>query len=309
MVYKSFTFPACETCNEDASVLEASTKPIVLKLLSREPVTQDEFCTLLDWFDKVRIGLWLGFYYLNRNLAGIQPSFHIQSRIRTQDRMLHIVSVADNRPELSFRGCDSLSFQLNPCCFSMIIDSLCFYNISSPFLFARRIGFPFPTASYLRDDGLFDAYMRPGLERIIRPLLRKPFAFDGVGLYQPVFKSMLSTPFAGLYDTDYVIRNASSVLNGTGLIFLQDQHRNVRPYPSEASLEWNSSTEYKRDAMNPSISIDTIRYQLALEADEAMRSRLSRENQELWKTTLRDARSSANFFIKAMEDNAKKSAI
>jgi hypothetical protein len=305
MVYKSFTFPACQKCNNDASTLEATTKPIILKLLSCEPVSQNEFCTLLDWFDKVRIGLWLGFYYLNRNVAGIEPKFHIQSRLGMQDRMLHIVSVDNPCPELTFRGADTLSFHLNPCCFSMIIKNLCFYNISSPFLFARRIGFPFPAATYLRDDGLIDVIMKQGLARVIRPLLKTPFAFQGVGLYQPIFKAMLSTPYLPLYKTPYVLRNVFSAGNGKGRVFIQNENGKVHPYPSGASSAWLPSKLYKRVSMNPAISVNTLRYQLSLEPDKASRSKLSQENQLWWNQVLRKTRSEAKFLIKAVQDNSR----
>ena len=120
--YKSFTFPACEKCNTAFSCLEIEAKPIILRLLAEEGLSKNDFHVLLSWFDKVRIGLWLGFYYLDKNYGGISPNFHIQTRIGSQDRMLHIVKVDNHEMELSFRGCDSIAFHFVPICFSMKYD-------------------------------------------------------------------------------------------------------------------------------------------------------------------------------------------
>jgi len=133
-VYKAFTFPACESCNSHFARLESEAKPVICKLLSEGPLTNIDLHCLLNWFDKVRIGLWLGFYYLDSNIGNITPKFHIQTRIAQHDRMVHIVKVKSGTTELSFRGCDSLSFHFTPSCFSMIINNFCIYNISSPFL-------------------------------------------------------------------------------------------------------------------------------------------------------------------------------
>jgi hypothetical protein len=57
--WSSFAFPACSSCNEKYSDLEGAVKPIVERLLGRIPITGYEFVKLLDWLDKVRIGLWL----------------------------------------------------------------------------------------------------------------------------------------------------------------------------------------------------------------------------------------------------------
>jgi len=79
--WSSFTFPACAVCNQRYSGLESSAKNIVEHLLEGTPVTGYDYIQLFDWLDKVRIGLWLGYFYLHQNPVRIQPSFHIISRI------------------------------------------------------------------------------------------------------------------------------------------------------------------------------------------------------------------------------------
>jgi len=61
--FNSFTFPACKNCNARFSDLEVRAKPIIEKLINNNPISAFDFDILLDWFDKVRIGLWVGYFF------------------------------------------------------------------------------------------------------------------------------------------------------------------------------------------------------------------------------------------------------
>ena len=102
--YDSFTFPACSNCNERFSGLEASVKNICLRLLRWQPLSANDLILFLDWLDKVRVGLWLGYFYLDKNLMGIDPQFHIESRIGRLDRMVAIGRTEGRGLGLSFAG-------------------------------------------------------------------------------------------------------------------------------------------------------------------------------------------------------------
>ena len=56
--FDALVFPACTSCNTRFGVLEERIKPLIPKLLSYEPISQNELIALLDWLDKIRIGLW-----------------------------------------------------------------------------------------------------------------------------------------------------------------------------------------------------------------------------------------------------------
>lgn len=152
--FDAFKFPSCKECNQKFAGLEAGVKVIVQKMMLENSLSESELSTLLDWFDKVRIGLWLGYLNLDRNPLGISPNFHVQNRIRYHDRMLAIFREGGNMVEgLSFVGCDTPAFAQAPSCFSMRINGLWFLNMSYPYLLARRMGFPFPKETYTRGDG------------------------------------------------------------------------------------------------------------------------------------------------------------
>ena len=75
--FDSLVFPACSNCNERFGKLEEVIKPIFVRLLAYLPLSSEELILLLDWLDKVRVGLWLGYLYLDKNPLGIDPMFHI----------------------------------------------------------------------------------------------------------------------------------------------------------------------------------------------------------------------------------------
>ncbi len=65
--FDSLVFPACTRCNELFSAFEDHAKTVVESLCRKEPITSENYVFLLDWLDKVRIGLWLGYRYLQQN--------------------------------------------------------------------------------------------------------------------------------------------------------------------------------------------------------------------------------------------------
>src|SRR5215472_6482500 len=59
--FDALTFPACSKCNSGFAVLEARAEQVVRKLLGHQAVRESDLMLFLDWLDKVRVGLWLGY--------------------------------------------------------------------------------------------------------------------------------------------------------------------------------------------------------------------------------------------------------
>jgi hypothetical protein len=146
--FDQFKFPSCTSCNEEFSDLETYAKIIVDKIMLLDDLSAAELSVLLDWFDKIRIGIWLGFFYLDKNWAGIKPLFYIRQRMGEHDRLLCIYKASSDRKCLTFVGCDTPLFYYAPCCFTLRINSFYFFNMSYPFLFARRMGLPYGSYIY-----------------------------------------------------------------------------------------------------------------------------------------------------------------
>ena len=77
--FNQLTLPACEQCNFEFGKIEAKVKPIIISLIEKGELVYSDTSLLLDWVDKVRVGLWLLFYTLDNNSMDIGPNFFINN--------------------------------------------------------------------------------------------------------------------------------------------------------------------------------------------------------------------------------------
>jgi hypothetical protein len=228
--FDQFTFPACETCNNNYSGFENDARRILSLILSNKSVLGLELSKLLDWFDKVRVGLWLGFHQLDKNILDVQPNFHIDQRIGQFDRVLIIEKSHPMSTGLNLIGPESPSFGYTPSVLSLRVNNYHFTNISYMYLVSRRLGFPYPSSiEWTSDLKHVEAKLEKGRERIMKPVLKRHISEKGVILFQPMFAGGLAETPPLLYDTEYVRRNSMDYDNGIGSIYMQ-------PYNNSHSL-------------------------------------------------------------------------
>lgn len=219
--FDKFTFPACSACNQKFSGLEANVKKTMMSVLNAEPVSVPSLSELLDWFDKVRIGLWLGMRLLDKNIASVEPNFHIETRLGRRDRLLIVEKSDFSGKRLNFVATDTINFALTPSAFMLIVNNYHFTNVSSLFLCARRLGFPYAESMRLypgREET--EVHLAKGRERVMRPVLRRAIAERGDPIYQPMFKDGLSEGTREFYDTAYVREHSLSFPEGIGNLFV-----------------------------------------------------------------------------------------
>jgi hypothetical protein len=225
--FSQFQFPACGVCNNIYSDLEGKAKGAVLKLLGSEGLTPHEISTLLDWFDKIRIGLWLGYHQLDKNFEQIRLRFYIGDRIGRKDRILVLAFRSDKRELLSFIGPNFLAFRFAPVALGLIINGLCFVNISCDYLLARRLGFPYPRNPLISIGSQKMDYceLGAGLDRVLRPIYAGPLQLPGAMYCQPMFPSEMTWPARRLYENDYVRAHTLHWASGIGGIYYSKDDR------------------------------------------------------------------------------------
>lgn len=226
--FKSFQFPACEKCNSEFSSLEGVVKNYFERLFDNDYFNNTELDVLLDWFDKVRIGLWLGSITLDKFTDFINPKFHIKKRISQKDRCLFIYEMekSDWRG-VQFIGYNSPGFQFVPSCFSLRVNNLYFFNFSYDFLFSKNIGFPYPKIfkNNVIDTRFFELELEEGTKRIIQPLIPNKFIRASTYIYQPIIpKEIFGTKLEDFYKSnEYVLKNSLDFYRGKGDIFYFDK--------------------------------------------------------------------------------------
>jgi len=242
--FDSLHFPACGVCNNRFGNLEASAKDTVEKLLDEQPLSTGDIYVLLDWLDKVRVGLWLGFHqYLDENIHGIKPRFYISQRIGLLDRTVLIVAIKGHPKGLHFFGIQTPAFAYVPSCFALIINGYAFFNVSENLLLSEGLGLPRLEAIMLI-DGQINYGVGPGTDMVSTPVLRVRPMIQGTRIHQPNFPSkFVNYTVPDMYKTEHVRSLFESVDKGTGKVLVENRGR-VLPYPDEPSQEWLPKHRY-----------------------------------------------------------------
>ena len=206
--FKAFTFPACEDCNLKGAQLEGRAKAHMEKIFANDFLSAGDLDELLDWFDKVRIGLWLGGLKLDGIEDYVQPGFYINRRIGQRDRSLLIYEMIQPVPDgINMVGTTSSGFQHIPSCFALRINYLYFFNISYDFLFARRFGFPYPAifAVAAENARAYHLEYAAGTGKLKLPLLPFQLRQPGIAIHQPIIAGETSEgDYQKFFEVPYV---------------------------------------------------------------------------------------------------------
>lgn len=263
--FNAFKFPSCSECNQSFGILEERSKRIMHSILGQKALSRREWSTLLDWFDKVRVGLWLAHYYLDKNFFKITPKFQIEKRIGAHDRLLAIYQSSDPDERLTFMATDTPLFQNMPSCFGLVVNHVFFLSLSSAFLFARRLGFPFASKTYyLPDQNDQGMDFEKGRNRVMLPLLKKPFRLRPTVVYQPMYRYLVAdNDLRPFYESDYVRQHSIDLDDGVGSVFYQSG-KGIKEYPEIGCTEWIPTISYPRDTLKKEVSIEVLESQVEL---------------------------------------------
>ncbi|UYV15423.1 hypothetical protein [Porphyrobacter sp. ULC335] len=188
--FSSYTLPACKTCNDTFAVLEDFAKRVVEKLLSEQPLTAADVEILLDWLDKVRVGLWIAGRTLGTNIfRASQPRFFVGHRVRWADRWARITLLPEGGQGLTYAGVGTPMFGSMPSAFAIRINRLIIQNASSPRMLTRWLGLPYPEMTRKRtpDGTIYFSKVCFGKNRLLPGLMDFPKPFAGLEVMQPAY--------------------------------------------------------------------------------------------------------------------------
>lgn len=184
----AFKFAACYACNNNFGKLEDQAKSVMIKTLANEELDNAELTTLLDWFDKVRIGLWLAFNRLDDFSDIVAPTIHIKLGQTLKDRLLLVYDYEDaTRKVLTFYGVQSPIFYVMPNAFVMTVKDKLFLNAAADYLVSEKLGYSYGEFLCLQDDSPDPVYrMRLGTGEASYPVLPFSITPGGTEIYQKV---------------------------------------------------------------------------------------------------------------------------
>jgi hypothetical protein len=248
--FDQLRFPACGSCNTKFSTLESEAKKVILNILDEQPLSNDAFSIFLSWLDKGRVGLWLGFWFLNKNIFDIDPHFYIASRVDVADRMVLIYKSSDTQEGIQLTGIGTPFFDYCPSCFGITINQFSFINISSHYLFSRRLGLPYTSEAFLIDTGQTSFEIKPGKKRIIYPLIRKPYNRICTELFQPIISPELMNKeeMKVLYQNDYAKKYLDINHSRLGKVLLK-YNNEIVDYSISDGSEWIPDKAHDRNML------------------------------------------------------------
>ena len=215
--WKQFTFPACKACNESWSDREGQVNQAVCRMLEGDSVAAHEIVELLTWIDKVRIGVWLGFLYLNKNHLELNPTFYINDRVAVKDRVLLIFESLPDKNGIGLTGVDTPIFQQMPSAFILSINHLHFASISNDCLVSKQLGWPYHESRRFNAENFPEILVQlaKGSKKIEFGILPEVPLVDHKILSQPIFLRS-----AYQEDTEYIAANSFADRPGLSLIHI-----------------------------------------------------------------------------------------
>ncbi|MBW2640258.1 MAG: hypothetical protein JRE10_08890 [Deltaproteobacteria bacterium] len=285
--FNSFSFPACSVCNNKYSNLEAAAQRVIISVLNKEKLNDLDINSLIDWLDKVRIGLWLGLLYLSKNAPEISHRFHIDKRLGTADRLLFLYELSAEREGINFIGTESPSFLQVPSSFAILINNFCFFNVSHFNLCDRRLGFPYARTAHYKDiDSLIEADYVVGLERVLFPVMRERYLQSCSKFFQPIFINIKNTEGANHFiNNRYVLENSFDWDKGIGSVFHEKSSKAV-PFPRRKTLDWIPPAPKDLQSFLPKINRQVYDFQISVITKSASFNRLSKKDKMIIKKEL-----------------------
>ncbi|NLF00834.1 MAG: SEC-C domain-containing protein [Anaerolineales bacterium] len=249
MPFDRFVFPACRDCNERFSRLEGTAKSVVVRMLQRQPLAALELDLLLDWLDKIRVGLWLGIHQqLDKNRFGVSPHFHIADRIGNADRLVLIYRSDQDQRGINFSGVSLPAFAHIPSCFGLRINDLHLLNVSHQFMLSRAFGMPYPER-WLLDQNVISDYpydlmmgrLCEGTGVISASAIDIPYDPNCTAIAQPMISDQSALVvddelrWASAYQPEHSDDLALDARKGKPYLI---EHGQATAYPSAPSKQW-----------------------------------------------------------------------
>lgn len=221
--WSQFVAPACDKCNQKYSDFEGRVKALAMALEERQALSVADYVELLDWLDKVRIGVWLLRQRIENYPIGVSPNFHISSRMRQKDRMVAVYTFQGQSTGINLFGNDSLISTYMPSCFGLRFNNTLLLNASADFFCSKGCGLPYPKRMEFLRGGPNDGMLSLGdwgySKTILHPITDLKLSKPVVWLYQPIKQPTDDRRFQGGFLGHYNLidtRIASRTLGGAG---------------------------------------------------------------------------------------------
>lgn len=127
----NLTCTACVRCNSQNSLVEDRASRIVKALLQTRTIKRVDMPLLLDWLDRLRLGVWWSALQITSNPAGVDPHFAINGRIGLSDRLTYFFHTNAPSKLLGLPPLDDIVFHHSPSIFYIYINGIAIVSLAT----------------------------------------------------------------------------------------------------------------------------------------------------------------------------------
>lgn len=271
--FLNFSFPACTECNSKFSRMEAAVKPVLERVLSGQSISGADASLLMDWFDKIRIGLWLSNMCYDPKLKhDVNPHYFIETGVAKKDRMLSIQKLnlkPDANKGIYCGGTMTRLFNYCPIAFTMVINDYYFFNASTHNLVSPRVGFPIITHAEKKNSQSGELVLdieNNKHKKVSNPIVRTfTPGLNALTFYQPIYRDFL-TPENDFPIDDYMSQHSYDIASGLGGVFVQNGFAHKAKY-----LEQSERIGIKlKPCALPNLESDVLKFQNAIQSQSVI---------------------------------------
>lgn len=301
--FSSFKFPSCEVCNSDFSKLESKAKVCCGKIIEGKNIGLGELNSFFDWFDKIRVGIWLANYSLDKNYFAIKPNYHIEKRIRLHDRALFVNRHVDSTLlRLTVTGSQSPCFSYTPSCFGLVINNFSFLNVSYNFLISKRMGWPFGNGMSIREDRKMLATLNDGTQVVKERPLNMNFSSNFLEFYQPAYKYIEGIDGASkYYDNPWLQSEKFTGESWVGSIYRRSKISTIRKVTDEVSFQSDENESTDRESQIRDLTFDVLKVQKYLNGNQLGLKDMDPKEREYLESALESCRKFNDWVIEEMK--------
>jgi len=218
--FDKLVLPSCQECNQRFGELENQARDVVFRVFDRAILSEHEVNVLMDWLDKVRIGLWLWQLSMDGPGNDFRPKFRIDSRLAAKDRLVFVLPLQNDLRGLGFYGTNTMAFLRSPSCFALAANNTAFLNVSFDYFLSNRLGFPYLQDWYaLGADKPEFGLLQRGTGKVRPPMMPGRLRGQGVAFGQCIFDPQTDERAGTDYYSDGHLLGALSEITGRSVIF------------------------------------------------------------------------------------------
>lgn len=130
LLWSNLTLPACTECNQRFGRLEELMKEAFGRI-ERGYYLGTDADLLLDWMDKIRVGLWRLQLAHGKDGHDIKPNYSVSERLASSDRLVRVLKYKTESKGIGLVGTDTAAWIRMPSAMALVVKDVVILSVSA----------------------------------------------------------------------------------------------------------------------------------------------------------------------------------